>query len=164
MQRPLKIVSRDFSLGKASAQEIREKASALEHFCSHLGGCEVAVCVPAIRHHRKGGPFTVQIRLTVPGKELAVDRQAERGTLSGNSRVIRCCRAAAAGLCPRTARQGKGARCGCAGPCGSARTQTWIRGKCQLLKSLDPRSETRAAPNLFGLSRSSAPCHQLEQH
>jgi len=87
MQRPLKIVSRDFSLGKASAQEIREKASALEHFCSHLGGCEVAVCVPAIRHHRKGGPFTVQIRLTVPGKELAVDRQAERGTLSGNSRV-----------------------------------------------------------------------------
>jgi len=87
MLRPLKIVSRDFPLGKASAQEIREKASALEHFCSHLGGCEVAVCVPAIRHHRKGGPFTVQIRLTVPGKELAVDRQAERGTLSGNSRV-----------------------------------------------------------------------------
>jgi len=77
MQRPLKIVSRDFPLGKASAQEIREKASALEHFCSHLGGCEVAVCVPAIRHHRKGGPFNVQIRLTVPGKELAVDRQAE---------------------------------------------------------------------------------------
>jgi len=73
----LKIVSRDFPLGKASAQEIRKKASALEHFCSHLGGCEVAVCAPAIRHHRKGGPFTVQIRLTVPGKELAVDRQAE---------------------------------------------------------------------------------------
>jgi cold shock CspA family protein len=77
MQRPLKIISRDFPLSEAFEAEIREKASGLEHFYSHLSGCEVTVCAPAIKHHRKGGPFTVQIRLTVPGKELAVDRQAE---------------------------------------------------------------------------------------
>ena len=77
MQRPLKIVSRDFPLNEAFEAEIREKASGLEHFHSHLSGCEVTVSAPAIKHHRKGGPFTVRLRLTVPGKELAVDRQAE---------------------------------------------------------------------------------------
>jgi cold shock CspA family protein/ribosome-associated translation inhibitor RaiA len=77
MQRPLKIVSRDFPLSDAFEAEIREKASGLENFYSHLSGCEVTVCAPVIKHHRKGGPFSVHIRLTVPGKELAVDRQAE---------------------------------------------------------------------------------------
>jgi ribosome-associated translation inhibitor RaiA len=77
MQRPLKIVSRDFPLSEAFEAEIREKPSGLEHFYSHLSGCEVTVCAQTIKHHRRGGPFTMQIRLTVPGKELAVDRQAK---------------------------------------------------------------------------------------
>jgi cold shock CspA family protein len=75
MQRPLKIVSRDFPLNEAFEAEIREKASALEHFYPRLSGCEVTVRAPAIKHHRKGGPFSVGIRLTAPGKELAVERQ-----------------------------------------------------------------------------------------
>ncbi len=77
MQRPLKITSRDFPLSKAVEEEIREKAVALETYYERLSGCEVTVHAPAIKHHRKGGPFLVGIRLTVPGKELAVDRQAE---------------------------------------------------------------------------------------
>ena len=77
MQRPLKITSRDFPLSEAVETEIREKASALENYYERLSGCEVTVQAPAIKHHRKGGPFLVGIRLTVPGKELAVDRQAE---------------------------------------------------------------------------------------
>ena len=77
MQRPLKITSRDFALSEAVETEIREKASALENYYERLSGCEVTVHAPAIKHHRKGGPFLVGIRLTVPGKELAVDRQAE---------------------------------------------------------------------------------------
>ena len=77
MQRPLKITSRDFPLSEAVETEIREKASALENYYERLSGCEVTVQAPAIKHHRKGGPFLVGIRLTVPGKELAVDCQAE---------------------------------------------------------------------------------------
>jgi len=77
MQRPLKITSRDFALTEAIETEIRDKSAALESFYEHISGCEVTVRAPAIKHHRKGGPFTVGIRLTVPGKELVVDHQAE---------------------------------------------------------------------------------------
>ena len=37
----------------------------------------MTVHAPAIKHHRKGGPFAIGIRLTVPGKELVVDHQTE---------------------------------------------------------------------------------------
>ena len=77
MQRPLKIVSRDFALNEAFENEIRHKAAMLENFYPRLSGCEVTVHAPAIKHHHKGGPFVVAIRLTVPGKELAVDHQAK---------------------------------------------------------------------------------------
>jgi len=77
MQRPLKITSRDFALTEAIESEIRGKCAALETFYARLSGCEVTVHAPAIKHHRQGGPFIVGIRLTVPGKELMVDHQAE---------------------------------------------------------------------------------------
>ena len=77
MQRPLKITSRDFALTEAIETEIREKSATLESFYKHISGCEVTVHAPAIKHHRKGGPFIVGIRLTVPGKELIVDHQSE---------------------------------------------------------------------------------------
>ena len=70
MQRPLKITSRDFALSAAFETEIREKAAGLETFYPRLSGCEVTVHAPAIKHHRKGGPFLVTIRLTLPGGEL----------------------------------------------------------------------------------------------
>lgn len=75
MQRPIKITSRDFNLSEAFEAEIREKSAALEEFYPRLSGCEVTVEAPALEHHRKGGPFDVRIRLTVPGNELIVNRQ-----------------------------------------------------------------------------------------
>ncbi len=77
MQRPLRIISRDFSLSEAFEAEIRQKAAGLESYYPRMSGCEVTVRAPAIKHHRKGGPFIVNIRMTVPGRELAVDRQSE---------------------------------------------------------------------------------------
>jgi cold shock CspA family protein/ribosome-associated translation inhibitor RaiA len=77
MQRPLKITCRDFTLTEPVEAEIRQKAAALDTYYSRLSGCEVTVEAPAIAHHRKGGPFLVVIRMTVPGKELMVDHQAE---------------------------------------------------------------------------------------
>jgi cold shock CspA family protein len=75
MQRPLKITARDFPLSEAVEAEIREKAAALDTYYERLSGCEVTVRAPALKHHHKGGPFLVEIRLTVPGKELIVDHQ-----------------------------------------------------------------------------------------
>jgi cold shock CspA family protein/ribosome-associated translation inhibitor RaiA len=75
MQRPLKITSRDFPLSDAVESEIRDKAAALDIYYERLSGCEVTVHAPALKHHHKGGPFLVEIRLTMPGKELIVDHQ-----------------------------------------------------------------------------------------
>jgi ribosome-associated translation inhibitor RaiA len=78
MQRPLKITSRNFPLNEAFEAEIRQKSTALENFYESLIGCEVTVQAPTMTHHRKGGPFVVRIRLTVPGGELTVDHQEEQ--------------------------------------------------------------------------------------
>jgi len=75
MQRPLKITSRDFSLSEAVETEIREKAATLDSYYERVSACEVTVSAPALKHHRKGGPFVIGIRLTVPGRELIVDHQ-----------------------------------------------------------------------------------------
>ncbi|MGO9454008.1 MAG: HPF/RaiA family ribosome-associated protein [Candidatus Binataceae bacterium] len=77
MQRPLKIISRDFPLSEAIETEIRQKAEGLETYYAHLIGCEVTVHAPAIKHHRKGGPFLVGILIAVPGKELVVEHQPQ---------------------------------------------------------------------------------------
>jgi cold shock CspA family protein len=75
MQRPLKIICRDFPLNEATEAEISRKARNLETYYPRLSGCEVTVRAPALKHHRKGGPFSVNSRLTTPGKELSIDRQ-----------------------------------------------------------------------------------------
>ncbi|MGE5327395.1 MAG: HPF/RaiA family ribosome-associated protein [Deltaproteobacteria bacterium] len=78
MQRPLKITARDFALSDAFDAEIREKAAALDTYFNRITGCDVTVEAP-VDHHRKGGPFDVRIRLTVPGKELVANHQSEEG-------------------------------------------------------------------------------------
>jgi cold shock CspA family protein/ribosome-associated translation inhibitor RaiA len=78
MQRPLKITSRDFHLTPPFEAEIREKAAALDSYYERISGCEVTVGAP-VEHHRKGGPFEVRVRLTVPNRELVANRQIEEG-------------------------------------------------------------------------------------
>ncbi len=78
MQRALNITARDFALSEAFEAEIREKAASLDTYFTRITGCDVTVEAP-VEHHRKGGPFKVHVRLTVPGKELIVNRQSEEG-------------------------------------------------------------------------------------
>jgi cold shock CspA family protein/ribosome-associated translation inhibitor RaiA len=78
MQRALNITARDFTLSAAFETEIREKAAALDTYYNRITGCDVTIEAP-VDHHRKGGPFNVRIRLTVPGKELMTNRQSEVG-------------------------------------------------------------------------------------
>jgi ribosome-associated translation inhibitor RaiA/cold shock CspA family protein len=78
VQRPLKIIARDFTLSEAFEHEIRDKAAALDTYFDAIVGCDVTVEAP-VEHHRRGGPFDVKIRLTVPGKELVANRQIEEG-------------------------------------------------------------------------------------
>lgn len=75
MQRPLQITLRDVSPSEAVEAYIRERANKLDLFYDRIIGCRVVVDAP-VRHHRKGGPYTVRIDLTVPGDKLVVNRQA----------------------------------------------------------------------------------------
>jgi cold shock CspA family protein len=76
MQRPLKITARDFELTEPMERDIRDRVAALEQYYDRISGCEVAVEAP-MRHHRKGGPFKVRLRLTLPRGEIAVTRQSD---------------------------------------------------------------------------------------
>jgi cold shock CspA family protein len=76
MQRPLKITARDFTLNAGVEQQIRDKIAALERYCDRISGCEVTV-EGNVRHHRRGGPFKVRVRLTVPRGEIEVNRHAD---------------------------------------------------------------------------------------
>jgi ribosomal subunit interface protein len=78
MQRALNITARDFELSEAFETEIREKAAALDTYFDRITGCDVTVEAP-VEHHRKGGPFNVRVRLTVPGNELMANRQSKDG-------------------------------------------------------------------------------------
>ena len=78
MQRALNITARDFTLSEAFDAEIRQKAAALDTYFNKITGCDVTLEAP-VDHHRKGGPFKVRIRLTVPGRELVTNRQNQAG-------------------------------------------------------------------------------------
>ncbi len=74
MQRPLQITSRNFALTAAVEGQIRERAEALDKYFGRLTGCHVVLEAP-VRHHRKGGPFSVRIDLRTPQAELSVSKQ-----------------------------------------------------------------------------------------
>ena len=76
MELPLQIAAPDFPLSAAVEAEIREKAAKLEVYYDRILRCRVVVEAPT-GHHRRGGPYTVRIDLTVPGAELVVNRQAD---------------------------------------------------------------------------------------
>jgi cold shock CspA family protein/ribosome-associated translation inhibitor RaiA len=78
MQRPLTITARDFTLSDAFDTEIREKAAGLDNYFNRIIGCDVTVGAP-VDHHRKGGPFEVHVRLTVPGREFIANHQSQEG-------------------------------------------------------------------------------------
>ena len=73
MQLPLQITIRDMQTSVTLDQRIREKARKLEAIYSRIIGCHVTV-ERVQRHQRQGQLFNVHIRLTVPGGEIAVNR------------------------------------------------------------------------------------------
>lgn len=75
MEKPLTVTTHHLDLPAPVEAVIRERAGRLEHYFPSLVGCSVLVEGPG-KHHRKGGPFNVQIDLRVPGGEpLVVSRQ-----------------------------------------------------------------------------------------
>ncbi len=75
MQLPLQITGQDVSLTAGDEQLIREHAERLNGFYRGIMGCRVLVTIP--NRYPAGPPmsYTVRVDLTLPGGEIAVNRQ-----------------------------------------------------------------------------------------
>ncbi|HET7061659.1 MAG TPA: HPF/RaiA family ribosome-associated protein [Nitrosospira sp.] len=70
------ITSRDISHSDALESHVRQKAEKLEAFYPHMMGCRVVIGVPH-KHKHQGRAFSVRLDITVPGKELVVNHEAD---------------------------------------------------------------------------------------
>ncbi len=76
MQIPLQITMRDIPGSAAVEDHIREKAAKLEMLYPHIMGCRVVLEMPH-KHKHQGRLFNVRLDITVPGGELAVNRESD---------------------------------------------------------------------------------------
>ena len=73
MQIPLQISFRNMDPSPTVEERIRKKAAKLERFHDRIIGCTVVVEAPH-RHHHKGKLYSVRVDISVPGKDVVVDR------------------------------------------------------------------------------------------
>ncbi len=71
---PLQITFHDVDKSPALEEKIREGAMKLDQFHENIMRCRVVVEAPH-RRHRTGKLYHVRIDVSVPGKELVVDRE-----------------------------------------------------------------------------------------
>jgi ribosomal subunit interface protein len=74
MQIPLQITFRGIPHSDAVEAKIREKASKLDRFHSHIMSCRVAVEAEH-HHHHQGNQYHIRIDVTTPRKELVISRE-----------------------------------------------------------------------------------------
>jgi ribosomal subunit interface protein len=70
---PLQITFRKMDPSPAVEERIRKKVEKLERFHDRIVNCSVVVEAPH-RHHHKGKLYTVRVDISVPGKDVVVDR------------------------------------------------------------------------------------------
>ena len=73
MQLPLEILFHGMERSDAVESAAQRKAQHLERFCGDIMSCRVVVDLLQ-KHRNQGRPFGVRIDLTLPGRELVVNR------------------------------------------------------------------------------------------
>jgi ribosome-associated translation inhibitor RaiA/cold shock CspA family protein len=76
MQKPLQVTFRNVEPSPALESAVRERAEKLEKFCDQIIGCRVIVESPH-KHHHQGNLYNLRIYLTVPDKEIVVQRSPD---------------------------------------------------------------------------------------
>ena len=74
MEIPLRISFRNLERTPQIEDDVVEKVGKLEEFFDRIVGCHVVVEAPH-RHHQQGNVYQVNIYITVPRKELVVNRE-----------------------------------------------------------------------------------------
>lgn len=73
---PVQITIRDLPSSPALEDKIRQRADKLSHFYPRINSCRVVITIPQ-KHKHQGKLFCVRIDLTVPGKELVVNKKLD---------------------------------------------------------------------------------------
>ena len=73
MQVPIEVIFRNMDHSSELEEYVRSKAFELEEFFDRITACRVTVEAPH-HHQRKGNRYEVRIHLSVPQKNLVVDR------------------------------------------------------------------------------------------
>ena len=76
MQLPIQIVFRNMERSESIEDRVRERAKKLESFCDRIISCRVVIELPH-RHHVHGNKFLVRVDITVPDKEIVVNRESQ---------------------------------------------------------------------------------------
>lgn len=73
MIKPLQVSFHGVDKSAAVEDHVREKVAKLEHLYPQMSACRVTIALPH-NHHHQGKRFDVRIDISVPGKEIVVNR------------------------------------------------------------------------------------------
>lgn len=73
---PVQITVRDMPSSPALESHLLKKANKLNTYYDHINSCRIVIHIPQ-KHKHQGKLFSVCIDLTVPGKELVVNRKLD---------------------------------------------------------------------------------------
>lgn len=76
MKLPVQVSFRNMDKSQWIEDLILEKASTLERYYKRIISCRVVVEIPHKRHHQ-GNPYLVRVDVSVPDKEIVVNRQTD---------------------------------------------------------------------------------------
>jgi ribosomal subunit interface protein len=76
MQIPLQITFRHMDTSPAVETRVREHVHYLEQHFDRITGCRVVIDAPPA-HRNKGGPFSIHIDVTIPGREIHVSSERD---------------------------------------------------------------------------------------
>ncbi len=77
MKLPLQVTFRNMAPSAAIETAVREKTAKLESFYEKITGLRVLIEAPH-RHHHKGKLYHVRIDLTLPGREIVINREPSK--------------------------------------------------------------------------------------
>ena len=83
MQTPARITFRHMTVSAAAQERIREHIAYLEQHFDNLVSCRVVIDTPPA-HRTQGGPFSVRIELTLPGREIFVSNESDNTATHAN--------------------------------------------------------------------------------
>jgi ribosomal subunit interface protein len=74
MNKPLQVLFHGVDRSVAVEDHVRDKVAKLERLFPQITGCRVTIAMPHTHQHQ-GNKFDVRIDVSVPGKELVVNRE-----------------------------------------------------------------------------------------